>query len=135
MCDKKTIRIILTEDGGQLTNWPVPPTEKIVEDFVAGYAGQGVDVLSYSLQGGHMAAYDSNVNGEVIPRTERGGRKHYQVQPTAKENVSRIEVPLSHLKLVRGKNLIGMTLDSKRPRGQAGVMVTEVEFLVERLTP
>ena len=60
MSEKKAIRIILTEDGGQLTNWPMPPTEKIVEDFVAGYTGQGVDVFSYSLQGGHMASYDSN---------------------------------------------------------------------------
>ena len=54
-------RIILTEDGGQLSGWPELPTEATIESFIADYAGQGVDVLSYGLLGTHLAIYDSDV--------------------------------------------------------------------------
>ena len=55
------IRIILTEDGGTLHGWPSPPTRETIEDHVAQFAGQGIDVLSYGLVGAHLATYDSRV--------------------------------------------------------------------------
>lgn len=44
-------RIILTEDGGQLIGLPEPATGETVESFIASYAGQGIDVLSYGMLG------------------------------------------------------------------------------------
>ena len=55
------LRVILTEDGGTLAGWPSPPTRQTIEELVAGYAGQGIDVLSYGLGGAHNATYDSRV--------------------------------------------------------------------------
>ena len=55
----RSIRIILTEDGGTLHGWPTPPTRQTIEDHVNRYAGQGIDVLAYGLVGAHLATYQS----------------------------------------------------------------------------
>jgi hypothetical protein len=75
------------------------------------------------------------LNGEVIPRIESAGRKHYPVYRSGKQNVSQIEIPLSQLKLVQGVNQLGMSLESARPCAEAWVAVREVELLVGRLSP
>jgi hypothetical protein len=75
------------------------------------------------------------LNGELIPRIRSAGREYYPVYPSNQENVSQVEIPLSHLKLVRGKNQLGMSMRSERPREEAWLRVTEVELLVGRLSP
>lgn len=66
------LRIILTDDGGTVRGWPTPPTREAIENYVGGYADQGVDVLSYGLVGAHMATYDSGsctANASTNPTT------------------------------------------------------------------
>jgi hypothetical protein len=73
------------------------------------------------------------LNGEVIPRIKSAGRDHYPVYRSGKENISQIELPLSQLKLVRGVNQLGISLESARPYSEGWVTVREVELLVGQL--
>ena len=74
------------------------------------------------------------LNGEVIPRIETAGKGRYPVYHSGKENFNQIEIPLSHLKLVRGENHLGRRIESTRPYGEAWVAVREVELLVRSLS-
>lgn len=56
-----TPRIVLTDDMGTITNWPSPPTRQDIEGWVAGYARQGIDIVSWDLVGGTLASYNSKV--------------------------------------------------------------------------
>ena len=84
MSRAETIRIILTEDGGTLRGWSVPPDTKIIEDCVAGHAGQGVDVLSTAEGDQDQCAYP------LLPHRELTAAQP-QVQATEAEGGWQLE--------------------------------------------
>ena len=73
------------------------------------------------------------LNGEEIPRLAMGGKRQYPTLSSQKANTSLIELPLSHLKLIRGCNELGVSLNSTRPYAEAWIAVHEVELRVGRL--
>jgi hypothetical protein len=120
------IRIILTDDGGTVRSWPTTPT-RIVDEPSRMPAGKMALTIENLKDESELTLY---LNGETIPRIERGGWPSYPVFPTDRVNCSRIEIPLSHLALVRGQNMLGISLQSTRPTSEAWVHVREVELLV-----
>ena len=48
------------DDGGTIRGWPTPPTQEVIDQYVGGYAGQGVDVLSYGLVGGQFSSHQES---------------------------------------------------------------------------
>ena len=92
--------------------WRISTPIRIVDDPESMADGKLVVTIE-NLQ--EESRLDISVNGQVVPRPIQGATPSYPAVPTEGENLSKIEIPLSQLKLHRGQNDLAFGFNTKVP--------------------
>jgi hypothetical protein len=83
---------------------------------------------------GEKVDLELTINGKPIPKVEAGGSAEYPRYPTALAKMSRIELSVSTMPLIKGENHLGFRLLAGGPEKlevePGRVAVTEVELFV-----